>query len=305
MQTNEPVLSELAAKLRHSQLQRDPDLRRLNTWRLGGRGFVLIEAECPEELSHILRWCGQTGMPWRVIGKGSNLLMPEFWPGVLLRLGRAFRQLEKIDRSSVVNLGAGLPDAVVANKLSQWGLGGLEFLIGIPGTLGGAVTMNAGAHGSETKDTLQKVDWLDSEGNWHCSSAYELSFAYRHSPFASPTQSIVLGATFCLREEEPQEVRKKMEKYHQFRIEKQPQRQPNCGSVFRNPVGAAAAHLIEASGLKGKTCGAMQVSRKHSNFMVNLGEATTSDAHRLIELVQKQVWSDHRIELVPEVQVLA
>ena len=198
-----------------------------------------------------------------------------------------------------------MADATVAQKLSQKGWSGLEFLIGIPGTIGGAVCMNAGAHGSETSDFLKSVDWLDEKGDWRRSNRDELNFAYRTSPFNSSEKSVVLMARFTLLLKDPEKVRQKMDKFHAFRIERQPQKQPNCGSVFRNPPNGNAAKLIEASGLKGKSFGGMQISHKHSNFMVNLGGATSDDAVKLIEFVREKVWIDHKIELKTEVHTLA
>jgi UDP-N-acetylmuramate dehydrogenase len=231
--------------------------------------------------------------------------MPEFWPGVLIRLGKNFRRLEMVDQDSLATFGAGMADATAAQKLSLKGWSGLEFLIGIPGTIGGAVCMNAGAHGSETSDYLKSVDWLDEKGNWRRSTRDELNFAYRSSPFNSNEKRVVLKARFSLVPKNPEEVRQKMMKFHTFRIENQPQKQPNCGSVFRNPPNGIAAKLIEVSGLKGKSFGGMQISQKHSNFMVNLGGATSEDALKLIEFVKEKIWIDHKIELRTEVHTLA
>jgi len=165
--------------------------------------------------------------------------------------------------------------------------------------------MNAGAHGSETSDYLKSVDWLDEKGNWRRSIRDELNFAYRSSPFNSNEKRVVLKARFSLEPKKPEEVRQKMAKFHTFRIENQPQKQPNCGSVFRNPPNGIAAKLIEASGLKGMSFGGMQISQKHSNFMVNQGGATSEDALKLIEFVKEKIWIDHKIELRTEVHTLA
>ena len=280
-------------------------MSRLNTWKLGGTALALLNAESEEDICSTTLKCLHNGVPWRVIGKGSNLLMPEFWPGVLIRLGKNFRKLKMVDQDFSATFGAGMADATAAQKLSQKGWSGLEFLIGIPGTIGGAVCMNAGAHGSETSDFLKSVDWLDEKGNWRRSNRDELNFAYRSSPFNSSDKRVVLTARFSLVPKNPEEVRQKMAKFHNFRIEKQPQKQPNCGSVFRNPPNGIAAKLIEDSGLKGKSFGGMQISQKHSNFMVNLGGATSDDALKLIEFVKDRIWVDHKIELRTEVHTLA
>ena len=305
MKSDPLFLEHLRAALKQSTILESPELSRLNTWKLGGTALALLNAECEEDICTTTRKCLLDGVPWQVIGKGSNLLMPEFWPGVLIRLGKNFRRLEMVDQDSLATFGAGMADAMAAQKLSLKGWSGLEFLIGIPGTIGGAICMNAGAHGSETSDYLKSVDWLDEKGNWRRSIRDELNFAYRSSPFNSNEKRVVLKARFSLFQKNPEEVRQKMMKFHTFRIENQPQKQPNCGSVFRNPPNGIAAKLIEASGLKGKRFGGMQISQKHSNFMVNLGGATSDDALKLIEFVKDRIWIDHRIELRTEVHTLA
>ena len=297
-------LEHLRADLEQSKLLVHPALNRLNTWKLGGTALALLNAECEADICLTTENCLLNGVPWRVIGKGSNLLMPEFWPGILIRLGKNFRKLEIVDQDSSANFGAGVADATAAQKLSHKGWSGLEFLIGIPGTIGGAICMNAGAHGSQICDFLKSVDWLDERGNWRRSNREELNFAYRSSPFSTSKKTVVLMAKFSLLSKSTREIRQKMSEFHNFRIEKQPQKHPNCGSVFRNPPNVIAAELIEASGLKGKTFGCMQISKVHSNFMVNLGGATFNDALKLIEFVKDKIWIDHKIELSTEVHTL-
>ena len=232
MRSDSLFLEHLRAVLKQSALLEYPELGRLNTWKLGGTALALLNAECEEDICSTIQNCIRNGVPWRVIGKGSNLLMPAFWPGVLIRLGRNFRRLEMVDQDFSATFGAGMADATAAQKLSQNGWSGLEFLIGIPGTIGGAVCMNAGAHGSETSDFLKSVDWLDEKGDWRRSNRDELNFAYRTSPFNSSEKSVVLMARFTLLSKDPEKVRQKMAKFHAFRVERQPQKQPNCGSVL-------------------------------------------------------------------------
>ncbi len=305
MKSNPLFLEHLRVDLKQSTLLVRPGLSRLNTWKLGGTALALLNAECEAEISSTIQKCSLNGVPWRVIGKGSNLLMPEFWPGILIRLGKNFRNFEMEGQDFSATFGAGVADATAALKLSHKGWSGLEFLIGIPGTIGGAICMNAGAHGSQTCDCLVSVDWLDEKGNWQRSNREELNFAYRSSPFSTSKKKVILMARFSLLSRSPEEIRQKMDKFHTFRIEKQPQKLPNCGSVFRNPPNGIAAELIEASGLKGKTFGGMQISKMHSNFMVNLGGATSDDAQKLIEFVKDKIWIDHKIELNTEVHTLA
>ena len=180
----------------------------------------------------------------------------------------------------------------------------MEFLIGIPGTIGGAVAMNAGAHGRVTAESLLQVDWMDMEGNLHTSSRNELVFRYRFSELNGNFGKIITSAVFQLQQTDQESVEKKLLECQQFRMEKQPYNQPSCGSVFKNPPGDFAARLIEDSGLKAKKCGNAQISPIHANFIVNLGGASSADILTLIETIRETVFSKYSIYLEPEVQIL-
>ena len=289
-----------------SHIREKSSMKRYNTWRIGGIARCLIEVQTIQDLQQILPFIAEHEIPWFVLGKGSNLLIPDqYWSGIILQLAGEFKEWQILCQQGKVYTGAGLADVAFARKCANRGWKGLEFLIGIPGTLGGAIAMNAGAHGMETADCLQSVRWMNMEGTLYETPISELKFSYRNSSLSGRQGRIIIGATFQLTPENPETVLQSMAKCHLFRFHTQPRKQPSCGSVFKNPEGDHAARLIEVSGLKGKQQGLAQVSSQHSNFIVNLGGASSQDIFVLMDLIQNQIWSDHQVFLEPEVQVLS
>ena len=293
-----------------SRLRRKESLKRFNTWRIGGVAECLIDVVSVQDLRLLLPFISKHQIPWFIIGKGSNLLVPDKnWPGIILHLSGDFKNWELIEGNfnpgkKKVTAGAALADVTFAQKCVPQGLGGMEFLIGIPGTIGGAIAMNAGAHGVETADFLQEIEWMDIEGNLHCTPREKLEFRYRFSELNGNFGRVITRAVLSLKESDPETVEKKILECQQFRIEKQPYNQPSCGSVFKNPPGDYAARLIEASGLKGKIRGGAQISPKQANFIVNLGKASSDDILSLINTARETVLRNYSIDLMPEVQIL-
>jgi UDP-N-acetylmuramate dehydrogenase len=271
----------------------------------------LIDVVNVDDLSFLLHFISKHRIPWFILGKGSNLLIPDTsWPGIILHLSGEFKSWEPLEqnnpssKNNKVSAGAALADVTFAQRCVTQGWSGMEFLIGIPGTIGGAVAMNAGAHGGETAEFLLQAEWMDMEGNLHTSLREELEFRYRFSELNGNYGKIITRAVFQLEQTDPESVEKKLLECQQFRKEKQPYNQPSCGSVFKNPPGDFAARLIEDSGLKAKMCGDAQISSIHANFIVNLGEASSADILTLIDIVRETVFSRHSIYLEPEVQIL-
>ena len=279
-----------------SRLRSKESLKRFNTWRIGGVAECLIDVANLTDLSYLLQFISKHRIPWFILGKGSNLLIQDTaWPGIILHLNGDFKSWEplKEDNSSAcknkVVVGAALADVTFAQRCAVQGWGGMEYLIGIPGTIGGAVAMNAGAHGGETADFLQEVKWMDMKGDLHTSARENLEFGYRHSDLMGNYGRIITSAVFELQESDRETVEKKILECQQFRKEKQPYNQPSCGSVFKNPPKDFAARLIEASGLKGKISGGAQISPIHANFIVNLGNASSKDILSLIDSTREKV----------------
>ena len=293
-----------------SRLRRKESLKRFNTWRIGGNAECLVDVVNVADLSLLLPFIRKHRIPWFILGKGSNLLIPDtYWPGIILHLSGEFRGWEPLEGNSAsekneVVAGAALADVTFAQRCVTRGWGGMEFLIGIPGTIGGAVAMNAGAHGGETAEFLKEAEWMDMEGNLHNSPRESLEFCYRHSELMGNYGRIITRAVFQLRESDPETVEKNLLECQQFRMEKQPYNQPSCGSVFKNPPGDYAARLMESSGLKGKIRGGAQISPKHANFIVNNGGASSADILSLIDTARETVFINHSINLELEVQIL-
>ncbi len=288
-----------------SRLCWNHSLRRYNTMRVGGCATCFIDVLSCEDLSQLLPFIQQYQIPYFTLGKGSNLIIPDTgWPGIILRLSSNFKDWRVTQEEHSVYVGAALADVTFAQRSVQLGWGGVEFLIGIPGSIGGAIAMNAGAHGTEISDHLKTVWSIDMDGNRHQADRSSLNFAYRSSPLNAVSGTIIIAASFQLKESDSHTVKSHMKQYQSYRETTQPTNIPNCGSVFKNPPGHYAAKLIESAGLKGYCIGNAQISKKHGNFIVNHGNAKASDVLALMELAQETVWKTHQIALEPEVQIL-
>lgn len=256
------------------------------TWfRVGGPAEVVFR---PADRDDLLEFLAQLppDVPSTVIGVGSNLLVRDGGvPGVVIRLGRAFVDISV--EADVVHAGASALDVNVALVAAQAGLGGLEFLRGIPGTIGGALKMNAGAYGSEIRDVLIAAEAVDGGGRLHRATATELGLAYRHS--ATPADWIFLGAELRGQHDDVASVVARMSEIKEAREESQPVRARTGGSTFKNPPDMKAWELIERAGCRGLRRGAAKVSEQHCNFLINTGGATASQLEALGEEVRRRV----------------
>lgn len=284
----------------------DVELAGFTTFRIGGPALALVVPEKTAEIVSLINGCREAEIPWCVVGGGSNLLVPDAgFPGVVILLGRRFGAIREVgldqEGRKLVTVEAGCRLAALLNWASDNGWAGLEFAAGIPGTIGGAVRMNAGARDREIKDVLVSMSWLEN-GKIVSRSREELVFHYRS--WEGPPAAIVLTATFALVEGDPTEIRRKCLENIEARRGTQPLATANAGSFFRNPVGQAAGKLIEEAGLKGTKIGGAEVSLVHANFIVNTGGARAEDVIGLMRLVQKRVKEVHDIWLEPEVRIL-
>jgi UDP-N-acetylmuramate dehydrogenase len=284
------------------RLRRGFPLAPLTSFRLGGPAALYLEAQSQDDLSAVGRVLRETGLPFLVIGKGSNLLVSdEGFPGLVLRLGRSFRWAARDgDR---VSAGGAMPLPALAGVALSHSLAGLEFGVAIPASLGGSVRMNAGAHGHSLDEVLETAEvFLTEEDRLKVVPADEAGFRYRDS--ALPERSVVVGASFRLHPGDPTEIRALMDEAREWRRATQPLAEPNCGSVFKNPPDDHAARLVEAAGAKGLSVGGAQVSEKHANFIVARGGATANDVHLLISLVRDRVHERFGVLLEPEVHLV-
>jgi UDP-N-acetylmuramate dehydrogenase len=298
----------LIGGLKVSEAIADAPLAPLTTLRIGGRGDLLITAESEADLIRVLNPVRDEGTPLTVLGKGSNVLIPDAGlRGIVLRLGRAFSGFEVDGEGQSVQAGAGLANATFVERARSAGLGGMEFLVTIPGTIGGAIAMNAGAFQSETAAHLlavRSIDLMRDPLAAETQPAAAFPFAYRSSPLRAQDRRLVLEGQFRMEPTADAEIQARKERHMRYRRDTQPREYPNCGSVFKNPPGTFAAKLIEEAGLKGHRLGGAQISEKHANFIVNRGGATYSDVLSLIDLIRRTVYDRYQIRLEPEVQIL-
>jgi UDP-N-acetylmuramate dehydrogenase len=281
----------------------DAALDRITWFRVGGPAEVMFRPADRDDLLDFLK-AKPADVPVTVIGVGSNLLVRDGGiPGVVVRLGRGFAELTAEGEELVC--GAGALDANAAKAARLAGIGGLEFLFGVPGTVGGALRMNAGAYGKEIKDVLVWAEAVDPAGALHRLDAAELGMSYRRS--AAPEDWIFLAARLAGRRDAPLAIQARMDEIQQTRDESQPIRSRTGGSTFKNPPSEAAGgrsawQLIDDAGCRGLTLGKAQVSEKHCNFLINLGGASAADLEDLGEEVRRRVEADSGVLLEWEIR---
>ena len=282
---------------------RDEPMYKHTTFRVGGnaRGYVLISDV--RELEDVLNVCKESDVSTYVIGNGSNLLVSdEGYDGLIIELGRAMNDIRLED--GIIKASAGALLSTLASFALKNSLTGLEFAAGIPGTVGGAMVMNAGAYGGEMKDVVKEVLVYDPESGAVLSIESEkMDFSYRHS-VVKDKGYIVLGAQFKLMPGVMSDIKAVMDELAAKRREKQPLEYPSAGSTFKRPEGYFAGKLIQDSGLMGYSVGDAEVSKKHAGFVINKGKAKAADIHRLIYDVRDKVLEDTGVTLEPEVIML-
>jgi UDP-N-acetylmuramate dehydrogenase len=295
---SDPVVEALSATC-VGEVREGTALAELTTLRVGGPARALVVAERDEDLAAVGRVCREHGLGWLVVGRGSNLLVAdEGWAGVAIQLGRGFRGLE-VD-GDTVRAGAAEPLPALAVRLADLGFADVAWASAVPGTLGGAVRMNAGAHGGELSDHLVEVDVVRlSSGVRETWPAETLGLSYRHSEL--PDDAVVVAATLLLPRGDEQQLRAEIKEIRAWRRAHQPINEPNCGSVFTNPPGDSAGRLVDAIGGKHLAVGGARVSERHANFIVTSPGARASDVRELIATLQQRVEQEHGVRLRPEV----
>lgn len=271
--------------------------------RVGGPVSCLLRPLDLAGLQTAVQVLNQKHHPYFILGRGSNLLVRDGGTkAVAISLEKGFSQVECIDPTGRVKAGAGLRLSRLLRFCLQQALSGLEFIAGIPGSLGGALRMNAGTHAGKMADVCEAVYLLLSDGTLQKLMRTKLSFSYRRLEL--PPATVVVGAELLLTPSSREEIRQRIRSLLKVRKEKQPWQLPSAGSVFKNPPGDFAGRLIEAVGLKGVRIGDAQFSPKHSNFIVNRGQARASDVHALIQLAQEKVSKEFGVQLELEIEVV-
>lgn len=289
-------------RLNIETIKEDESLSKYTTFKIGGPARVLIEAKSDEEVLKLVRLFDEMKEDYLIIGNGSNLLITD--AGIerpVIVLDKNFAHIERIDEVTLyAEAGASLKS--LANKALDLGLGGLEAISGIPGTVGGAVYMNAGAYGSEIKDVVTKIRYIKDDSIAEI-DASEANFAHRKSIFQDKGY-IILGAYFKLEKKDNKDIEEEQRDYTQRRKDKQPLEYPSAGSVFKRPEGYYASKLIEDAGLKGLSVGGAMVSKKHSGFIINTGSASFDDVVTLIEKVKAIVLEKFTVSLEEEIRII-
>ncbi len=300
-------IAELRERVRGEVREGEP-LARYSTWRIGGPATVLLAA-APEDVGAALRFCAESGTPWFALGLGSNILLPDAGlDALVIRMGKGLDAVRQ--EGGAWSLGAGLPAPLAARKTAQAGWGGLHMMVGVPGSVGGGVYMNAGCHGGEWAAVVEAVTVVDASGRDRVVLRADIPFAYRTSGLEG---QVVLEARVALHPEQAERLNAEVAELFRWRQEGTPFNQPCCGSTFRNPGGVSgvveggprtAGQLVEAAGLKGVREGAIEVSPMHANYFVNTGGGTAADARRLIRRARETVRERFGVELETEVKII-
>jgi UDP-N-acetylmuramate dehydrogenase len=273
------------------------------TIKIGGPADLFVEPSSIDNLEKVMDLVIEEHIPWRAIGRGSNLLVSDQGiEGVVIKLGAGIDHLEIKDQE--ITVGGGHSIVSLSTIMSKKGFSGLEFASGIPGSVGGAVYMNAGAHGSDISKILKKARILFEDGTISWLDNEEMEFSYRTSVLQKKKPGIVLEAVLILKEGEKGKIVAEMQKNKDYRKETQPYNFPCAGSIFRNPLPNYAGKLIEVAGLKGYSMGGAKISEMHGNFIINAGNATAQDVLNLIQHVKNTIFELYEIHMETEVEII-
>lgn len=296
------VYQRLIDRIPSERVLVNESMKKHTSFRIGGPADIMVLPTDPQEIRYVIQLCKELSIPFYVMGNGSNLLVRDKGiRGLVMKIASNFSDI-KIEGTKVTAQ-AGVLLSVLSKKTAQHSLKGLEFASGIPGTLGGAVAMNAGAYGGEMKDVVTSVWAMDYSGNDRRLDYDDLKFGYRTSAIQQD-KLIVIEVDMQLEEGDKQESMELIAELTRRRREKQPLSYPSAGSTFKRPVGYYAGKLIQDAGLKGLRVGDAQVSDLHAGFIINLGNATAKDVLELIQIVKEKVKSEFNVDMQPEIKII-
>ena len=282
----------------------DEPMKKHTSFKIGGTADYFFKATTLEELQNIIKFAKIKELPITIIGNGSNLLVTDKGiRGLVIKIDIKKLKKEKKDEFAVIEVGAGNKLMALATKMKDEELSGLEGLSGIPGSVGGAIVMNAGAYGKEMKDVVLSTTCMDKNGKLYTFSNEEQEFSYRNSIFQKKDY-IIIETKLKLEYGKKDEIQKRMEEYFKSRKEKQPIEYPSAGSSFKRQEGIITAKLIDDVGLKGYKIGGAQVSEKHAGFIVNYNNATATDVINLINYIKEKVYSKYGIKIEEEIKII-
>ena len=304
MFNTENLIKDIRKKFNENDILINEPMSKHTTFKIGGNADIFIKANTIEKIQYILKLSKNDNIPLFIIGNGSNLLVKdEGIRGIVLKIELNDINIVDEDNKIKVIAGAGVKLAQLSQVLLKNSIQGFEFASGIPGTIGGAIRMNAGAYGKEMKDIVYKTIFLDYDGNLHTIFNEEHNFEYRNSRF-SKEKNIILETTFVLEKGNSDEIKEKMDEYSKQRREKQPIGIPNAGSTFKRGNDFITAKLIDDCGLKGYKIGGAEVSTIHAGFIVNTGNATSNDVIKLINYVKDKVYEKFNKEIQLEIEII-
>lgn len=285
-----------------SKVKYNEPMKKYTTLKVGGNADVLVLPECVEDVTHVLEYAKKNNINVTVIGNGSKLLVKDGGiRGIVIKFGSKFSNVDIKNEYITVEAGMTLPRLALLAKDNS--LSGLEFAAGIPGNIGGAIYMNAGAYGSEMSNIVEQVTYLDENLNIQTATNEECSFGYRTSIFRK-RNNVILSAKLKLKKADKSEIENLMKQNQESRKSKQPLEYPSAGSTFKRPEGYFVGKLIDDLGLKGYSIGGAQISTKHSGFIVNTGEAKAQDVLDLIEYIKQKVFEANSVKLEEEIIVI-
>lgn len=294
----------LVKKLPEEQVKLDEPMKKHTNFKIGGNADIFITAKKTDEILTVLKLAKENDVKLTILGNGSNVLVSdEGIRGIVLRVSIPGIDIKKEKESAIITVGAGEPLGKVAYSLLNEEIAGFEFASGIPGTMGGAIRMNAGAYGGEMKDCIKNVTCIDENGNLQRLSNKECDFSYRHSIFFDRPW-IIVNAEFELPYGNKQEIKEKIDEYAKSRREKQPINFPSAGSTFKRGADFITAKLIDECNLKGYSVGDAEVSTLHAGFVINKGNATAKDVMAVIEHVKKTVLEKTGKQIELEIEIL-
>jgi UDP-N-acetylmuramate dehydrogenase len=288
----------------------DRPMSQYSTLKVGGPAEAIISVINIEDLKRLIHWLKKNDINWWIVGRGSNILVPDHGlAGVTIVLDGEFNSIETLvaptaqkEDDTLIRVGGGCLLSKVANYCIANSLSGLEFAVGIPGSIGGAVVMNAGAWGYEIGNLLDSAILMDKHGEVFTEEKENLGFTYRG--WGMEQNTVLLYANLILKIDSKEEIKAACSRYHELRKNKQPLTEPSAGSFFKNPPEQSAGKLIDQAGLKGHSIGGAKISEKHANFIVNTGNASATDILNLMRLVQETVYKQFGIKLEPEVHII-
>lgn len=302
---NKEILEKLRKIFPDERIKENELMKNHTSFKIGGPADFFIKINSLDELKYVLKICKDNGISLTLIGNGSNLLiLDKGIKGIVIKLELKEMYINYIDNQKIeIVADSGLQIGLLAQKLLKEEISGFEELAGIPGTIGGAVVMNAGAHGKEMKDIITEITAIDYDGKIYKFTNEEAGFEYRHSKFSN-NDYIILQVKLLLESGNKEEIKAKMNEYFQYRKEKQPIEFPSAGSTFKRGEDFITAKLIDEVGLKGYSIGDAKVSEKHAGFIINKGNASSQDVLDLVEFVKNKVYEKFKKNIELEIKVL-